>query len=296
MSGAYAPGGSGYGSDGGGFGSDDDGGQVSAPTCPRHPSVVSYVTCQRCGRPACPQCQRPAPVGVQCVDCVRASTRTSRQVVTLAGGRAHNGIPYITYTIIAACGVLFVAQMLYPQVQWNLMFVPVLGQFEPWRFLTAAFLHGSIPHILFNMYALYLVGPFLEQALGRWRYAALYLLSALGGSVAVLLLASPMDDSWFRGVVGASGAVFGLFAALALTMRKLRRGESQILIIIGINVVLGFVIPNVSWQGHFGGLVVGAILGAAYLFVQRPRRTFVAVTATIGMLLVLVGAAVAAYL
>ncbi|MDO5495702.1 MAG: rhomboid family intramembrane serine protease, partial [bacterium] len=156
-------------------------------------------------------------------------------------------------------------------------FVPVLGETQPWRFLTSAFLHVGIWHIFLNMYAMYLVGPTLETILGRARYLTLWVLSAIGGSVAVLALADPEGRSWFTPVAGASGAVFGLFGALALAMRRMKRSDSQILVIIGINVVLGFVIPGISWQGHLGGLVVGAALAGAYLFAPKERRTVVAV-------------------
>lgn len=265
------------------------------PTCPRHPSVVTYVRCQRCNRPVCHECQRPAAVGVQCVDCVAAQQKASRPVLTIAGGRARAGKPYVTYGIMAASVLVFIAQMASPQLMNDFMFVPAFGIAQPWRFITAAFLHASIPHILFNMYALYVVGPMLEKALGIWRYVSLYMLSAVGGSVAVLLLTSFGLGSWMQGTVGASGAVFGLFAALALTMRRVGRGESQILVLIGINLVIGFVIPGISWQAHLGGLITGALLGAAYLYAPREKRSLYSVLATIGMAAVLVGLIAFAY-
>src|SRR5690606_34343400 len=108
------------------------------------------------------------------------------------------------------------------------------------------------------MYALWLFGRILEQLLGRWRFLALYLLSGLGGSVAVLLL-SP--DTW---VVGASGAVFGLFGAFFVIQRRLGSSSMQLIVVIGINLVIGFVIPHISWEGHVGGLIAGSLVGLVY--------------------------------
>lgn len=272
-----------------------DTGIQSPPVCPRHPGVVSYVRCQRCGRPTCPTCQRPAPVGIQCVDCVNAAKRNVRGATTIAGGRPVHGRPTVTMTLIGLCVAAYVLQMLVPGFTNSLIFAPSIGRVEPWRFLTTAFLHGGLMHLAFNMYALWIVGPTLETVLGRWRYLALYLISALGGSVAVLLLASPTSVYWNAGTVGASGAVFGLFGALGLTMRRLKRSDSQILVLIAINFVLGFVIANVSWQAHLGGLLAGGILSAAYLFAPRNSRTPIALAATALVPLALVAAAVLKY-
>jgi membrane associated rhomboid family serine protease len=106
-----------------------------------------------------------------------------------------------------------------------------------------------------NMYSLYIFGQVLEPMLGRGRFAALYLLSLFGGSVGVLWLASP--DSW---VVGASGAIFGMMAAYFVVLRKLGQNSSQMLGLIAINLVFGFVSSGVSWQGHVGGLVTGGVV------------------------------------
>lgn len=282
---------------GGGFRTPGGGsGHGGPPVCPRHPSVVSYVRCQRCGRPTCPECQRPASVGIQCVDCVREAQSRSRAPRTVAGARVRGGDPVVTYGIIGITVASFLLQMLLGSSyeQWG-YFVPVLGATEPWRFLTTALLHVGIWHIVLNMYALYLVGPTLENVLGRARFTTLYVLSAIGGSVAVLLLADPAGPSWRTAVAGASGAVFGLFGALALTMRRMKRSDSQILIIIALNVVLGFVIPGVSWQGHIGGLITGSALAAVYLYAPRKQPTLWAVLASVAMAALLVVLSVAKY-
>lgn len=268
---------------------------VQLPVCPRHPDRVSYVRCQRCGRPACPDCQLPAAVGVHCVDCVREANRTAPQARTAFGAPVSQARPVVTYTLIGLSVVSFLLQLTLGTGRDNpwttaLIFAPFLGEIEPWRMLTTAFLHdtGMFLHIGFNMYALWIVGQSLEPALGRWRFIALYVLSALAGSVLVLLLASPTDVSWLTGVVGASGAVFGLFGAILVVLRRLRRNAQSIIMILVINGVLGFVIPNIAWEAHLGGLLVGGVLGFAYAYAPKEHRREVGIAATAGMAVLLV--------
>jgi membrane associated rhomboid family serine protease len=253
---------------------------AAEPVCPRHPDRVSYVRCQRCGRPVCPQCQRPAAVGVQCVDCVREQARSSPSVRTVFGGRAAGGRPVVTQAIIGACVLLFLAQLAPGSgVTAALQLAPGQVAQEPWRLLTSAFLHSPtlILHIVFNMLVLYQVGPWLEQALGRARFAALYVVSALGGSVGYLLLG--VDASFPAAlqppVVGASGAVFGLFGALLVLTRSLGRRDQALVGTIAINFVLGVLIPNVAWQGHLGGLVTGAVAALVIAKAPSARRAVV---------------------
>ncbi len=261
------------------------------PVCPRHPDRVSYVRCQRCGRPACPECQRPAAVGIHCVDCVAQAAQTSREGRTVFGGRVRAGRPVVTLTLVALCAVSYLLQLTVPGWTSQWAFSPVAGAFEPWRFLTAAFLHspGQVFHILFNMVALWMVGPYLEGTLGRVRFATLYLMSALGGSVGAVLLA-PATSGWTTAMVGASGAVFGLFGAVLVVLRRLGRDAGPIIGILVLNGVLGFVLPGIAWQAHLGGLVVGAVLGAAYAYAPRERRALVGWAAPLAVLVVLVAA------
>ncbi|WP_238402465.1 rhomboid family intramembrane serine protease [Cellulomonas sp. H30R-01] len=267
---------------------------------------MSYVRCQRCGRPVCPDCQRPAAVGVQCVDCVAEASRGARPVRTALGGRRREGRPVVTFTIIGLCVVSFVLQQVVPGWTARWLFVPVLPdafglpvatlEAEPWRFLSAAFLHspGGVVHLAVNMLALWMIGPYLEQALGRARFVTLYLMSALGGSVAVVLLADALD-AWHVGVLGASGAIFGLFGAVLVVMRRLGGDVRGILVVIGLNVVVGFVVSGISWPAHLGGLFTGLALGAAYAYAPVARRRQVAVVAPVVVASVLVGAAWLAY-
>lgn len=272
---------------------------AQAPACKNHPNVPTFVRCQRCGEPVCPQCMRTAVVGVQCPQCVNEGAKNVRQPTTITGAKRVTGRPYITYTMIALCVVAFVAQQ---ALGWSdftskYVFAPVVGAEEPWRFITSAFLHsqGAIYHILFNMAALWAVGSQLEYVLGRWRFITLYLLSAVGGSVAVLLLADPMGDAWVTGVLGASGAIFGLFGALLSVTRKTGQSMQSIYVLIGINLAIGFFVPNISWQGHLGGLVVGAILGAIYIHSPREKRTLYSIGGSVLVAVALVALAVVKY-
>ena len=277
----------------------------SAPVCPRHLDRVSYVRCQRCGRPTCPECQRPAAVGVQCVDCVREGQRSVRAPRTQFGAAVRSGRPVVTLTIIGICTVVWLLQQVSPTVTGELSFAPYQGVSEPWRFLTAAFAHaqGQPMHILFNMFALYQIGSYLEPMLGRARFASLYLISALGGSVGYLLLATPpgslqdlrQGSAWVIGTVGASGAVFGLFAALLVLNRHLGRSSAGIVAVLAINAVLGFVIPGIAWQAHLGGAITGAVL-AALITVTAPRpRQRLQLPALAVVALIVVGLAMAKY-
>lgn len=145
------------------------------------------------------------------------------------------------------------------------------GEFEPWRMLTSALLHSptSAIHILFNMMALWVLGRVIEPSIGALRYVVLLVLSAWGGSVAVMYLAD-----WNQPVVGASGAVFGLFGALFILMRAAGAQTSGVVALVGINMVISFMPQlNISWQGHLGGLVTGALIALAIAKVPRgPRR------------------------
>ncbi len=245
---------------------------ASSNVCYRHPNRQSYVLCQRCGRTICPECQTQAAVGVQCPECVRegrASVPRPKSRIAMAF-RPGSGKPVVTWSIIAICLVVFGLQNI-PGGFGQL--VTVYGAYQPrfteqlpWTMITSAFLHGGILHILFNMYSLFIIGPLLERMLGRGRFIALYLLSAFGGSVAVLLLAPN------GAVYGASGAIFGLFAAFFVIQRKLGGTNVQLLVIIGLNLVIGFVLPNVSWQAHVGGLVAGAAVALVYLRTRRAAQ------------------------
>lgn len=281
-------------------GASQSAGQPPVPLCPRHPDRMAFVRCQRCERPTCQECQRPAPVGIQCVDCVAQAQAAAPRVRRAA---RQTGRPVITLTLIGVCVAVFVVNgALGGYVNTNFAYRPDFGELEPWRFMTAAFLHSGWPHLLMNMFALFLLGSALEPAMKGWRYLSLYLLAALGGSVAVLVLASPGDLSWSMPVVGASGAVFGLFGAYFVVLRRIGADTTGVLVLLGINVVYGFLVPMISWQAHLGGLLVGVLLAAAYTHRPRPHggpersRPSIAVPATVIVGVALAAIAVARYL
>ena len=206
-------------------------------TCYRHPDREAYVRCQRCDRPICPDCQYEAAVGFLCPDDA-GQAGLGATVTRMAPRRVQNAIksdrPIVTISLIVTNAVIWGLQLLLGG-QFTLAFdyAPVLTASEPWRMITAAFLHDpySILHILFNMYSLWIFGRELEVVLGRGRYLALYMLSAFGGSVSVLLLAP--DTS----VVGASGAIFGLMGAYFVVIRAIGGSSGQLTALIAINDV-----------------------------------------------------------
>jgi membrane associated rhomboid family serine protease len=249
-------------------------------TCYRHPSRETGVSCSNCGNPICPDCMTPTPVGMRCPDCSRQKTKTRTM-------RSMHVEPTATYVLIAVNVLMWVGTVLagggangqaYQDLQLvGVDFDPVAGhlvgvsQGDYWRLITGGFLHAPNPlHILFNMYILYWIGRMLEPALGHVKFLALYFTSLLAGSFGALLLA-PADQP----TVGASGAVFGLMAA-AFVM-QMARGidpmQSGIGPVILLNLVLSFVIPNVSIGGHLGGLVGGALVALALERVPAVQRS-----------------------
>ena len=256
-----------------------------APACYRHPDRQTYVRCTRCNRYICGECMRDAAVGHQCAECVNVGAKSVRQPRTQFGGRQHGDKPVVTYALIGACVVMFVLQNLSPQLQSELVLrSPAVADGDLYRLVTSAFLHYGMTHLLFNMWALYVVGPPLEAWLGRLRYGALYGLSALGGSVLVYLLSSPGAAT-----AGASGAVFGLFGASFVVGKRLNLDVRWVIGLIAINLAFTFVIPmissqNISWQGHIGGLVTGAGVAAAFAYAPRAHRTAIQWGVTVAVL------------
>jgi membrane associated rhomboid family serine protease len=260
--------------------------------CYRHPDRQSYILCQRCGRTVCAECQTQAAVGVHCPECVReareSAPRTRPAVVTRMRSslRGSSGVPVVTYSLIGINVVAYLLQLVTGGLvlqAFAYLATPGATVAEPWRMLTAAFLHSmSSPlHILFNMFSLYIFGPILEQAIGRARFLVLYLLAAFGGSVAVLLLNPGVV------VVGASGAIFGLMGAFFVVQRRLGGNSAQLLIVIGLNLVIGFVVPGISWEGHVGGLVVGSGVAAIYLATRRRQQKPAQIAAVAGVAVLL---------
>ncbi|WP_228387659.1 MULTISPECIES: rhomboid family intramembrane serine protease [unclassified Nocardioides] len=255
---------------------------------------------------------RDAAVGFQCPECVAEGARTTRQARTTYGGVRPGRPGVVSLTLIGINLAVYAAiivtgwgnsrlldwLMLRPK---GLCFIDRRGGFDisssqcadvpngewlpgvvsgaPWQLLTGAFTHIELWHIGFNMLALYVLGPQLESLLGRWRFLALYLLSALGGSVAVMWLGAE-----YGAVLGASGAIYGLMGALLVVIRKMGGDASQLMLWIGINVVITLVAAKVSWQGHLGGFVVGAAVAAVLVYAPRgPSRTRVQVSGLVAV-------------
>jgi membrane associated rhomboid family serine protease len=259
--------------------------QVMSP-CYRHPSVLTGVRCSRCGNPICADCMVPAPVGFQCPDCVAAASAQVRQPTTVTGARMVDR-PLVTYSLIGISAAVYLAQMVVgvnkAAGNWGMWPIGVAANGEWWRLVSAAFLHGSFMHIIFNMYVLYALGPTLERILGHSRYLLLYVLAAIGGGVASYLISDMNTVS-----VGASGAIFGLMGALVVAGRRLRYDITQVLVLLGINVVIGFISPGVDWRAHLGGLITGAVVAAIFVFPAPKYRTVVQVLGIGAVVIVLV--------
>ncbi|MGL4650546.1 MAG: rhomboid family intramembrane serine protease [Caldilineaceae bacterium] len=219
-----------------------------------------------------------AAVGFQCPDCVAEGRSATRQARTVFGGQLAEGA-VVTKTLIGLTAAAFAFQYLYgfDKAVENFALlgyalgsqgqVVGVGAGEYYRLLTAAFLHGGVLHIMFNMWVLYALGPQLEQLLGRARFLTLYLLSALGGSVVSYVFSAPNVPS-----VGASGAIFGLMGATLVVGRRLRADVTNVAVLIGINFAIGFVVPNIDWRAHLGGLITGALVGAVFAYLPLNRR------------------------
>jgi len=222
-----------------------------------------------------------APVGFQCPECVAGAQVALPK--TKFGG-TFNTVPKVTRAILITCVSIFALSLLLGSFALSFGMIPVaIAQGEWWRLITSTLLHGSILHLLFNMYALYWLGPQLERSLGHVRFAALYVLSALGGSVA---------SYWFSDLrtvsVGASGAIFGLITATIVIGREMRTDVSQLVVLLGINVVIGFLQPGIDWRAHFGGAVTGAAVAFIYTKGTRLNRDQIHRAGLAGILVVLV--------
>ncbi|MEU4198545.1 rhomboid family intramembrane serine protease [Streptomyces sp. NPDC045470] len=259
----------------------------AAPGCYRHPDRATGISCTRCERPVCPECMVSASVGFQCPDCVRGGSGTGRTAQataprTIAGGSLAADTRLVTKVLLGINVAVFIAVLAVGDslvqglemiggafVPEDLTFIGV-AEGEFYRLLTAAFLHQEPMHIIFNMLSLWWLGPPLEAALGRVRFIGLYLLSALGGSALSYLLAAQNQPS-----LGASGAVFGLLGATAILMRRLSYDMRPVLILLALNLVFTFAWPNIAWQAHVGGLVVGAAVTYGIVHAPRERRALV---------------------
>ena len=168
--------------------------------------------------------------------------------------------PIITYILIALCVIIYGADLLLGNALTLLgaNYGPLVKDGQIWRIITCVFLHAGIFHLVCNMYALYVVGPRVEDFFGKIKFLLIYLISGICGS----LLSIGLNDKVVS--VGASGAIFGLFGAL-LYFGYAYRGyigamvKSQILPVVFLNLMLSFMIPGIDMWGHIGGLIGGVI-------------------------------------
>jgi membrane associated rhomboid family serine protease len=244
---------------------------------------------------------RSASVGQQCVDCIGQGARSTRAARTAFGGRPAAGA-IVTWTLVAINVVIFLITWVRPNIVTDLEMIgyasygfggPLHGVAagEWYRLITSAFLAPATGlgglgflDILFNMWALIFVGPALEGLLGRVRFLALYLLSAVGGGVMYYYLAAQNAPA-----VGASGAIFGLFGAWFVVSRRLRLDTRGILTLIAINLALSFFWHNtIAWQDHIGGLLTGVLITAAYAYAPGKNRAALQVLATVAVVAALV--------
>ncbi|MDJ1131627.1 rhomboid family intramembrane serine protease [Streptomyces iconiensis] len=273
--------------------------------CYRHPDRETGISCARCERAICTDCMIPASVGFQCPECVSSGSGTghppgANQPRTIAGGSLTSDPRLVTKALLGVNVAVFLAvlaggnqlldrMLLFGQAATE-AYGPVEGVAEGqwYRLLTSMFLHQEIWHIAMNMLGLWFLGPPLEAALGRVRFLGLYLVSGLGGGALTYMIAAPQQPS-----LGASGAIFGLFGATAILMRRMRYDMRPVLILLAINLVFTFTWNNIAWEAHIGGLVVGVLLAYAMVHAPREKRKLVqygafalALLATVAVLVV----------
>lgn len=240
--------------------------------CPRHPGAQAVDYCKRCNRPTCSQCTIPTEVGSICVDC--SKNRFSARVrpwssLTVQPFRQQ---PIVTYGIIASAVLVFLVGLVWSPIDGYLAFNPLLAHSEPWRFLTVSLVHGGFLHLLFNMMLLYFIGAAGEGKTGHWRFLSLFLLSTLGGSVAVLAWTMVSPDSLVTWTVGASGAIYGLLGAIFVENVYTKTNLTPIVVLLAVNLGFSFINwKTISWQGHVGGLIVGALVAWIYLMLSKPK-------------------------
>jgi membrane associated rhomboid family serine protease len=276
---------------------------TGVPTCYRHPDRETWIRCQRCDKPICPDCMRDAAVGFHCPDCVREAARGTRQNRALYGGERSADPRLTSYVLIGVNALVWLAiaatggsksrladllalranglcspgdGYLYDidrQVceSTGSTFLPAVDDGAWWQLVTSVFTHVEIWHVAMNMFALFIFGPALEAIIGRSRFLAVYLVSGLASSVLVMFLSSQYGST-----VGASGALFGLLGALLVMARKARLNSQWLMQNLAIGVVITVVgWRMISWQGHLGGFLGGVVAAALIAYAPKANRALV---------------------
>ena len=277
--------------------------------CYLHPDRETGLSCSECGRPICADCANFGPVGIRCPDHATASGRRSatrvkpRPVRRAPGIALASGQAPVTRALIAINVVIYLitvsqggglnapgGSLFY---KW-ILYGPEVEHGGWYRLLTAMFLHASIIHIGFNMFALWVIGRPVEQYLGRARYLGLYFVSGLAGSAGGLVQAPHSP------ILGASGAIFGILGAmLIIEWQVTGRLAGNAMTWIVINLVISFSIPNISWGGHVGGLIGGILITLAYAhWSDRGRAQYgqLGLGGVLGLIAVAAGSIAVAYL
>jgi rhomboid protease GluP len=196
---------------------------------------------------------------------------------------AASGAP-ATMTFIALAVIFFLLGFLGLEEELLLRFAQInaaVAAGEWWRIFTVILLHGSITHILFNMWALWVLGPQIERGVGTLPFISLFLASAGVGGVFAYYLGGPADIG-----VGASGAIFGLFGiwlSWALHRRNTMQGRAllgQLGFLLVINAAIPFIFRTISWQAHLGGLIAGFLIGEIWSRIRGPNAA--AIRASVG--------------
>jgi len=241
-------------------------------TCYRHPSRETGVSCSNCGRPICPECMTSTPVGMRCPECASQTTkvRVGQGAFTPTAGKMPATIGLIAINVIVflielaggGAGSLNGGGTVIHDAGLR---GPEIANGDWWRVITGGFLHAGLLHLLLNMYVLYVAGSILEPGIGTLRFLGIYFVSLVAGSLGALIV----DPNTLT--VGASGAIFGLMAAVIVVARG--RGVEQLATQFGLfvvlNLVLTFSISGISVGGHIGGLIGGAVAALLVIFVEK---------------------------
>ena len=261
------------------------------PRCYRHPDRETLVSCSECGRPICEECMNFAPVGIRCPDHAgvgRAASRSPAQRARMAQRTVSRSEAPATMALVAVIVLVYVVTVVQGAgisspggrvFEEGALVGVLVSDGEWWRLVGAMFLHASLIHLAFNMFALYWLGSIVEAALGTWRYLLLYFAAGLAGSAGALVFSGP-----FAITVGASGAIFGLMGAL-LMLEYMATGSlaGQAMTLIVLNLVITFAIPNISIGGHLGGLVGGIAATFALTKLRYVRPSFLAPAAVVAI-------------
>lgn len=259
------------------------------PTCYRHPGRETWIRCQRCDKPICPDCMIPASVGHQCPSCVKEGAKQTRSGRTAYGGTRPADSRLTTFLLMglnlavwlavvstgAQDGTLFRKLALLPRETFFRLEDGTIQLFEGvsggawWQVLTMNITHYSVLHIAMNMLFLYLIGPIVEAPIGRARLLAGCLVTGLTSSAAVMLLADPISTT-----MGFSGIALGLLGMYVVFALKVGGDRSVLLQLVGFQVLFNLLARDlVSWQGHLGGFVGGLLVGAVLAYAPRQHRT-----------------------